>query len=253
MPSKGASPKMYDPFKDCDQLVLDAVDTAVKCYTHRNNDAVLKCVIKEFVCKYGLLGIMTALPAIVSFTDYDKVFLPKNIMIRDGVMDTDEYLDLFFPFGRPDLETTEDEDMIFLEQFFMLAPYEVQMEIMPQYAERFDWLKKLFRDWAFMFCSVSIVRDEYDTLSLQTFVDLQAGLSAFKGNAPTYHFYLVGGPKISWDFNSLLLVVQMMFSLMLVDVKCPIRFCKHCGKPFVARNKNMKYCSKECRTSADIT
>ena len=248
-PTEGAFPHIYDPVRDSEQLVLDTVDTAVKCYKYRDNDAVLKNVIKEYVCKYGLLGIMTALPATVDFMEYDKIFLPKNIVIRDGVMDTEDYLDLFFPFGRPDLENDEDEDMVFLEQLFMTAPYEVQMEIMPHYSERFEWLKKLFRDWAFIIGTVTLVREEGDSLDLQTLVELQDGLSAFKGNAPTYHFYLADGPVIKWNYNSLLLMVQFMFSSMLADDKCPIRFCKRCGRPFVVKNRDMKYCSKECRAN----
>jgi hypothetical protein len=44
------------------------------------------------------------------------------------------------------------------------------------------------------------------------------GMSCFKGIAPTYHVALFDEkPTIVWEFNSLLLGVQMMFSFMLTD------------------------------------
>lgn len=42
-------------------------------------------------------------------------------------------------------------------------------------------------------------------------------------------------PAIIWDFHSLMPGVQMMFSFMLTDKDNPIRLCKHCSKPFVAK------------------
>ena len=44
-------------------------------------------------------------------------------------------------------------------------------------------------------------------------------MAAFGGIAPTYHIELLDRPTIVWDFQSLLLGVQMMFSFMLTDEK----------------------------------
>lgn len=46
---------------------------------------------------------------------------------------------------------------------------------------------------------------------------------------PTYHIELLERPTIVWDFHSLLLGVQMMFSFMLTDEKSSLKVCKHCG------------------------
>ena len=40
------------------------------------------------------------------------------------------------------------------------------------------------------------------------------GMAAFGGIAPTYHIELLERPTIVWDFHSLLLGVQMMFSFI---------------------------------------
>lgn len=43
------------------------------------------------------------------------------------------------------------------------------------------------------------------------------GMAAFGGIAPTYHIELLERPTIVWDFHSLLLGVQMIFSFMLTE------------------------------------
>ena len=40
----------------------------------------------EFVTRYGLLGLMTALPTTPTFMDYEAVYLPKNHFIREESM-----------------------------------------------------------------------------------------------------------------------------------------------------------------------
>ena len=48
------------------------------------------------------------------------------------------------------------------------------------------------------------------------------------GIVPSYHIELLDKPTIYWDFHSLLLGIQMMFSFLLVDGEKPLRLCKHC-------------------------
>ena len=46
---------------------------------------------------------------------------------------------------------------------------------------------------------------------------MQEGMTAFGGIAPTYRIALLDKPTIIWDFHSLMLGIQMMFSFMLTD------------------------------------
>ena len=248
MPTEGAKPRRYKVFDEAETLVEDAMTTGMTVIVCRNDDAEVHRAIREFVCKYGLLGIMTALPATTKFMDYEKVFLPKNILIRDEVLDTDKYMEMFFPFGRPDLnDPDEHEEMKKLFYLYFAAPDSVPMVTCRLYGERFDWLKAVFQDWMFLFLSVMVYNDRKNEIDPDIIDDIEDGLVAFDGNAPTYHFKLRGGLAIVWDFHSLLLVLQMAISIMLTDPKRQIRFCHGCGRPFVAKTVNMKYCSKECR------
>ena len=59
-------------------------------------------------------------------------------------------------------------------------------------------------------------------------------------------------PTIIWDFHSLLLGVQMMFSFMLTNSKNPIRLCRHCTKAFVASRPSAVFCSPQCKNKHNV-
>ena len=59
---------------------------------------------------------------------------------------------------------------------------------------------------------------------------------------------LFNKPTIAWDFHSLMLGVQMMFSLMLSDTEKPIRICKHCLQTFMASRPRAIFCNPQLCT-----
>lgn len=77
-------------------------------------------------------------------------------------------------------------------------------------------------------------------------------MAAFDGNAPTYHIALLDKPTIVWDFHSLLLGIQMMFSFMLTDEQKPLRLCRHCTKAFVASRPSAVFCSPRCKNQYNV-
>ena len=68
------------------------------------------------------------------------------------------------------------------------------------------------------------------------------GVAAFGGIAPTYRIALLDKPTIVWDFHSLLIGLQMMFSFMLAEDKTSLRMCPHCDTIFVAKRSNQRFC-----------
>lgn len=52
-----------------------------------------------------------------------------------------------------------------------------------------------------------------------------------------------------WDFHSLLLQIQMLFSVMLTDDSSTITCCDYCGKVFVSVD-SAEYCCTECESEA---
>ena len=77
-------------------------------------------------------------------------------------------------------------------------------------------------------------------------------MAAFGGIAPSYHIELLEKPTIYWDFHSLLLGIQMMFSFMLVDEARPLRLCKHCQKVFMSSRANAAFCSARCKNQYNV-
>jgi hypothetical protein len=99
VPAKDAKPGVYDPLQDGQNLVVDALNVGMLSM-NKASDAAVKSAVMDFVSRYGLLGLMTAIPTTPTFMDYEAVYLLKNQFIRDETMDTEEYLSLFLPFEK---------------------------------------------------------------------------------------------------------------------------------------------------------
>ena len=168
-PGKSAKPDVYNPLKEVPNIVLDALNVGM-LMMGRKPEAEVEKAVMEFITRYGLLGLMTALPTTPSFMDYEAVYLPKNHFIMG-----------------------EDE-------------------------------RGLHRK----------------------------ARAALGGIAPSYHIELLDKPTIYWDFHSLLLGIQMMFSFMLVDGDQPLRLCKHCQKVFLGSRSNAAFCSSRCKNQYNV-
>ena len=131
-------------------------------------------------------------------------------------------------------------------------PQAVMMSFQKEYAERYDWLVTLFKDWAFTFMSSFLYYQDFDMLDDMQKQLYRQGMATFGGIAPTYHIELLERPTIVWDFHSLLLGVQMMFSFMLTDEKSSLKVCKHCGNAFVAGRTNSVFCSGKCKNRYNV-
>ena len=77
-------------------------------------------------------------------------------------------------------------------------------------------------------------------------------MAAFEGIAPTYHIALLEKPTIIWDFHSLLLGIQMVFSFMLAEEARPLRLCRQCQKVFAASRPSAAFCSPRCKNQYNV-
>ena len=259
-PSPDAKVSLYNPLKDSEQMVLKAVNLGLICMDKNNTQEQLQNAIMDFVTGYGLLGLMTALPTTPDFITYHAVYLPKNHFIKAESMTTEKYLSYFFPFDKIDFVkkgmesswNTDDVQMMALIMTMKNKPQAVMMSFQKEYSERYDWLVTLFKDWAFTFMSSFLYYQDFDMLDDMQKQLYRQGMAAFGGIAPTYHIELLEHPTIVWDFHSLLLGVQMMFSFMLTDEKSSLKVCKQCGKAFVAGRPNSVFCSGKCKNQYNV-
>ena len=259
-PTKTAQPSIYDPLSEYQRIVLDAINIG-RMGMSKKPDAEIQKAIQQFAVKYGLFGLMTALPTTPSFMDYEAVYLPKNHFIKEETMSTEDYLDLFFPFDKPDVvkrgvesmwNIQNDRIMMALAMTMTDKPMAVNMSFQREYAESYDWMKQQFIDWAFTYVNSFLYYEDYDMLNDDARRIMQESMAAFGGNAPTYHIALLDKPTIVWDFHSLLLGIQMMFSFMLVDGDQPLRLCKHCQKVFLGSRSNAAFCSPRCKNQYNV-
>lgn len=259
-PASKAKPTVYDPLKDAETLVVDALNVGLLQMRNTGGKAITAAVM-EFVHRYGLLGFMTALPTTPSFMDYDAAYLPKNHFIKDESISVSDYVALFFPFEKPEFRKRKDEarfevsgdrDMLALTMTFSDEPMALNMSFQREYSERYDWLLTQFKDWSFTFLSSYLYYEDYDKIDETTRDLYRHGMSAFGGIAPTYHIELLDKPTIVWDFHSLLLGIQMMFSFMLIDDTNPIRACRNCNKAFISEHPNAAFCSPKCENQYNV-
>ena len=263
-PKPTAEPVVYDPLKDGETMIIEALNVgriAMKEHSDKTMTKQLQQSVMDFVTKYGLLGFMTALPTTAQFMDYQAVYLPKNHFLKEETMNTNDYVALFFPFSKPDFQKDErtaqwhvanDKKMMALMMTFVDASMAMSMSLQREYAERFDWLVSQFSDWAFSFVSAFLYYEQHDLLDENTKQLYRDGISAFGGIAPTYRIALFDKPTIVWDFHSLLLGIQIMFSFMLTDEARPIRYCKQCTMLFLTKHHNAEFCSPECKNRFNV-
>ena len=259
-PGKNAKPDIYNPLKEAPGIVLDALNVGMLMMNRSPEDEVQKTIL-EFVTHYGLLGLMTALPTTPSFMDYEAVYLPKNHFIRAESMETEDYLALFYPFDQLDLvkkgiesnwSVSGDRTMVALTMTFADEPMAKTMSFQREYAEPYEWVAQQFKDWAFTLTTSILYYNDYDLIDEDTRNLYRMGMAAFGGIAPSYHIELLDKPTIYWDFHSLLLGIQMMFSFLLVDGEKPLRLCKHCQKVFLSSRSNSAFCSPRCKNQYNV-
>ena len=259
-PTKTAQPSIYDPLAEYQKIVLDAINIG-RMGMSKKPDAEIQKAIQQFAVKYGLFGLMTALPTTPNFMEYEAVYLPKNHFIKKETMSTEKYLALFFPFDKLDVikrgiesmwNIQNDRVMMALALTMTDKPMAVNMSFQREYAERYEWIKQQFIDWAFTYINSFLYYEDYDTLNDETRQMMQQSMAAFGGIAPTYHIALLDKPTIIWDFHSLMLGVQMMFSFMLTDSENPIKLCRHCTKAFVASRPSAVFCSPQCKNKHNV-
>ena len=251
-----AKPDIFDPLEDAQTMVLDALNAGRLFFGDKAPESVREAALLQFVHHYGLLGLMTALPTTPKFMQYEKVYLPKNHFIREEALETQAYLDYFYPFQKLNIrkhktefiwEVEGDTDAMALAMTFANDPDAMSMSFQKEYAEPLDWIAKALKDMTFPFITSKYFYEHGDAFDADEKKLMAQGVAAFGGTAPTYRIALLDKPTIVWDFHSLLIGLQMMFSFMLAEDKTPLRMCDSCDTIFVANRKTQRYCCDKCR------
>ena len=259
-PADGAMPDIYNIMKYSEQIVLDALNTAL-FIMRKPSEREIENSIMDFVSKYGLLGLITTITTTSEFMDYEQVHFIKNRFIKTETMETEEYLSYFFPFEMPKIQKNginskwdieSDNTMMALALTMGNRPLAVNMSLQRIYAEPFEWVKKQFLDWATLFVSTTFFYDRSKNSEPPSRDLYQQMIEMFNANAPTYHIALYDKPTLVWNFDALAIAVQMLFNISLTDEKNPLRICKQCAKAFIASRPSAVFCSPRCKNQFNV-
>ena len=125
------------------------------------------------------------------------------------------------------------------------------MSLQRNYAEPYEWVKTQLMDWALLFTTAHIFYE--DDLSEDDKTLYRQMMTVFDSNSPTYHIALRDDkPVLVWNFGSLAIAIQMLFSLSITDDKKPIRVCKQCAKAFIPPRPNAVFCSSKCKNQYNV-
>ena len=171
-PAKDAVMSLYNPIKKYEELVLTALGIGLDVMQKKASMEELKQRIQYFAQRFGLLGLMTALPTTPEFITYDAVYLPKNHFIKQETLSTEDYLAYFFPFdkisfvkkGRESMWNTDNREMLAVIMTLQDKPQAVLMSFQKEYAESYEWITTVFSDWAFTFVTSFLYYQDYDAL-----------------------------------------------------------------------------------------
>ena len=83
-PAKNAKPEIYDPLRDAQQLVLDALNIGRLCMSKKPDSDIQK-EVRAFALKYGLFGLMTALPTTPKFASRWRSICVSNVSAPRGM------------------------------------------------------------------------------------------------------------------------------------------------------------------------
>ena len=259
-PTDDAMPNIYNIMENKEDIVVDALNVGLLCMSKdKAKEAEQQAAVMGFISRYGLLGLMTTITSTPSFMDYEVVHFIKNRFIKAETMDTIEYISKFYPFERPDIakngvemrwNISGDNTMMALAMTFTDRETAVNMSFQRTYAEPYEWVKTQFIDWALLFTTSTIYyENEFNDSEKELYRQM---MTVFNANSPTYHILLLDKPTLVWNFGSLAIAVQMLFSLSLTDDKTPIRLCKHCAKAFIPSRPNALFCSSKCKNQYNV-
>lgn len=259
-PTDDATPNIYNIIEKKEDIVVDALNVGLLCMSKdKEKEAEQQAAVMGFISRYGLLGLMTTITSTPSFMDYEVVHFIKNRFIKAETMDTIEYISKFYPFEMPDIakngvemrwNISGDNTMMALAMTFTDRETAVNMSFQRTYAEPYEWVKTQFIDWALLFTTSTIYyENEFNDSEKELYRQM---MTVFNANSPTYHILLLDKPTLVWNFGSLAIAVQMLFSLSLTDDKTPIRLCKHCAKAFIPSRPNALFCSSKCKNQYNV-
>ena len=185
--------------------------------------------ILNFVNRYGLLGVIAELPLNKDFYNHELVFLDGNLFTASGVMETEEFEDLFLEKAKPRITKS-----------FKLDDYIKSKN----YSEPITWIAEYIHElYEILLLSVKY-KAEPDAVSFLLNDRLKTNIR--------YRLTVTDKIQMQYEFHSLMGVLNFTMANLLSAEGAPLKICKHCKKAFISQNKRAEFCSERCRNQFNV-
>ncbi len=263
-PSADSDYEIYNPFDYSKDLLVDflLIGREARLSYSRSDiycellsaEKTFQDMVLDFVKKHGLLGDITYAPLNNTFVTEKKVYLQKPYNVQS--ISLEEYISPFFKsVNNIDFnKSLTQEDLLNL--YGNNNPY-LELGIDNIYGLAFS--KKYSEKIAFIITYARLLYDVFsDTEKYLAEDDLDKKtiyanlVSDFRPFGIGFELDLKDKAILHWNFNSLKQAIELILALNETNDRKEVKICKHCGKPFIAKNLNAEYDTPSCRNVANV-
>lgn len=254
VPNKDSNYTIYNPFEVSDKLLFDLIDVGDEALKKDADKDIIKKKILLFARNYGLLGLISSSVYNRNIIGEEKVlFTENNIITKEKLMDTSDYMSLFTPFAlEGDIYTRIFDDHLTVfkaedsPKFYGKRPLILDVVFCKFYAEQLNWIIEFAKNMSTHLNQLII----YKNISLTEPVTIMAG--KFKAQKIGFTISMFDKPEINWEFDSLESTIETIYAFALTDESFILTRCEYCKKAFIAKSEREKYCSPSCRNCINV-
>lgn len=266
---KNAISSTYDPFDVKNQILKDLLvigkeSVENEMYKIGNREISIEAqskmekfqnLVLEFVNNYGLLGNFRYLPENYEFMDNEDI--PVNLGNNTSISAL-EFEKKYF-WKDPKIDWTKTMKSNDYHRNTGLDDYFKQNE-----GDRLDdiiFSKNYSETIAEIINFATIIYNKkllicaylYDDVSEDIKEIYKESIAGYSLKKPNISYEAENGQiKFKWNFISLSEIIEIILLLNETSGRTEVKLCKHCGKPFIAKNIKSEYDTIQCRNRENI-
>ena len=236
----------FDDYKENDKPLIDFINLGKLSLEQKEDTDKL---LLEYVNQYGLLGLIHDFPVNRYYTLDKEILLKEFNYINNSdcfsIMKIVDYFKIFFP-------TTTDKEIEELIEKINKFIYEHSMEkfispeinnLLYQNEKYYEQVEMIIKYAQFMYNTLkelSKANDEYIDVS---------EINKLESNHIRINLEYDG---LTIHIRSLKEYIDEDFKLYAIQEKKYLKFCKHCGKAFIANNPKALYDTFSCKNQENV-
>ncbi|MGL4911493.1 MAG: GIY-YIG nuclease family protein [Romboutsia sp.] len=254
IPKEYSNYTIYNPFEVSDKLLFDLIDLGDEGLKKEPNEEIINKKALLFAKNYGLLGLVSSSVYNRNIIGEDIViFTENNIITKQNIMDSEDYLKLFLPFATEyDVYTkTYDNHLTVMKaedspKFYGKRPLVLDIVFSKFYSEKLMWIVEFSKLISTHLNQLIMYRN----INLTEPVTIMA--DKFKAQKISFNITMFDKAEINWEFDSLESTIETIYAFVLTDEKIILNRCEYCNKAFIGKSEREKYCSPSCRNCTNV-